>query len=351
MNTGLGRNDYCSQRRERPATRVCARGSMAETSNKKDQECVELYRKYRPVRLKDVVGQDEVVGVLQDMLQNGTTPHALLLIGPSGVGKTSISRILRDELNCSAQDFCEINAASSRGIDTIRDIQSRIHLNPFAGSCRIWYMDECAKLSGDAQTALLKTLEDIPSHVYFILATTDPQKLIRTVRTRCTELVLKSLGRDHLYSLLTRVATKENAKVSEEVLARLVDTAEGSARLALVNLHKVIHLSTEEERLQAILPPRAVKDAFEVVRKLIWQKRGWEEVAKTIDALDADNTDWEMLRRLVKVSAANELLKNNKNTVSRSFLILDNFVGKFFDTGKSGRADFVKACYDVVRES
>jgi DNA polymerase-3 subunit gamma/tau len=142
-------------------------------------ESPELYLKHRPSLFKQVIGQDDAVNVLQQLLKGDRFPHALLLSGPSGCGKTTLARICRDKLECTGADFQELNGADTRGIDTIREIRSHLNLRPMHGKCRIWYIDEAHKLSNDAQNALLKMLEDTPTTAYFMLATTEPNKLIK----------------------------------------------------------------------------------------------------------------------------------------------------------------------------
>ena len=141
-----------------------------------DSEATELYRKYRPTSFKQVVGQEEAIRTLTELGKRKAIPHAILFTGPSGVGKTTLARILQRKLKCVGNDFVEMNAANDRGVGIIRSIQNKVGLAPMLGSCRIWLMDEAHQLTSDAQSAFLKLLEDTPSHVYFMLATTDPQK-------------------------------------------------------------------------------------------------------------------------------------------------------------------------------
>jgi len=145
-------------------------------------DAVELYRKYRPTKFSQVLGQREAIATLANMGKRRAVPHCLLFTGPSGVGKTTLIRILREKLGCKEHDYVEINAAEARGIDTIRDIQRRLTLSPLSGRCRVWAIDECHRLTTDAQSALLKILEDTPPTAYFMLATTEPNKLLTTER-------------------------------------------------------------------------------------------------------------------------------------------------------------------------
>jgi len=206
----------------------------------------ELYKKYRPKDFEGVVGQTDALKSLQQMAKNKKIPHALLFTGPSGCGKTTLARIVRRELGCGKHDFSEVNCADFRGIDMVRDIRSRMMQAPISGSCRVWLIDEAHRLTGDAMDAFLKILEDTPDHVYFMLATTNPQKLLKTVRTRCTEISVKSLSNKDIVKLVTDVAKKEGKTLPKEVAKKIADKCEGSARQALVLLHQIIDLEIQQ---------------------------------------------------------------------------------------------------------
>ncbi len=304
---------------------------------------VELYKQYRPTTFKQVLGQPEAVKILEDLVKRKKVPHALLLTGGSGVGKTTIARILQDKLDCSDSDFFELNAADTKGIDTIRDIRQSMGYTPMQGSSRIWYVDECAKLTSDAQTCLLKMLEDTPSHVYFILSTTDPQKVIKTIHTRCTEIKLSSLTPKDIEDLLVSVSTKEKTKVPQEVIDRIVEVAEGSARKALVILHQVIGLKTEQEQLDAVQNSESRQQAIEIARALLNPATRWPAMAKILK--EVDTSDPEGIRYLVLAYASNVMLGGGGNLLDRAYLIICAFEGNFYDSKKAG---LVRACWEVI---
>jgi DNA polymerase-3 subunit gamma/tau len=309
---------------------------------------MELWNKYRPKNLGQMAGQDSAVRILQEKLDSNSLPHSLLLTGPSGTGKTTAARILKRALNCSDIDFLEINAAKERGIDTVRDVGRRMLARPLGGDCRIYLFDEAHQLvkraGGDAQTAMLKMLEDTPQHVYFFLATTDPGQLLNTIRTRCMEVKFGPLSIQSLKELVIKVMAKEKIKFTDALVERIAEAAEGSARKALNLADSVMGLTDEAEQLEAVQGAEKKRVAFDLVRMLVWERAKWGAVAKCIRELD-DGEDWEGLRHLVLKCASNELLKANSNA-PRAYLTLLAFESPFYESKKAG---LVRACYEVFQ--
>src|SRR5690554_5071868 len=167
-----------------------------------------LYLKYRPDSLDEVVGNSETVELLRSQLSpDASQPigRSILFHGPTGCGKTTLGRIVARELGAKGSDIKEIDAADFRGIDTIREIRKQIAYKPLEGPYQVWILDEVHRATQDAQSALLKTLEDTPSHVYFILCTTDPQKLLPAIRGRCADYQVRTLNDREMRMLLRRV--------------------------------------------------------------------------------------------------------------------------------------------------
>ena len=307
-----------------------------------EENAVELYRRYRPTKLSEVVGQDSAVQILKGMGKRDAIPHFILLTGPSGCGKTTIARILRNKLGCSDVDFTEMNAAQDRGIDMVRDIKNAVSHKPLAGECRLWLIDEAAQLTVDAQAAFLKELEDIDDWVYFIFCTTDPQKLKPTIKTRATTIQLKSVGTKDLEKLVQRVAKAEtDHELSEDVVDLLVDAADGSPRKALVLLGEVIGLSSDKmvEALEKSVP---AAEAIELCRELIQAKSSWANIRKILNGIEGLDEQVEGIRWLVLSYMTSVLLKGGSN--SKAAEIIHLFKEPFYNSKKAG---LVLACCDV----
>jgi len=303
------------------------------------------YKRFRPKTLKAVVGQEGALSSLQRFMESGTVPHFLLFTGPSGCGKTTIGRILKTHLNCGDADWLEINSADFKGIDTIRDIRRSINLSPISGSCRIWFIDEAHKLTNDAQNALLKILEDTPKHAYFMLATTDPQKLIKTIHTRASEIKLQGLGAPALQRVIQRVIDKEKLTVTEKVIDEIIDAADNSARKALVILEQVGALETEALQLEAISATSLNKDAaITLARALVNPRATWKEVAPLLRELKDEP---EGIRYLV-LGYCRSILLSGGPLSARAYMIIDIFSKNFYDSKAAGLA---AACYEVVTVS
>lgn len=304
---------------------------------------MQLYRRYRPKNLTDVVGQAEACKVLWGMMNGAGLPHALMFTGPSGCGKTTIARILRKHLKCGLQDFSEVNCADIRGIENVRSIRREMPLAPVAGRTKIWLIDEAHKLTKDAQNALLKMLEDTPRRAYFMLCTTEPQGLIRTIHTRCTPIKLKPIDHSVLRRLVASVATQEGVSLDTEVLDKIADQSDGSARQALVYLDAVVNLDSVEEQLAAVAPSSAEQAAYDLAKALIWQKATWRTVAKILQGLE--NEDAETIRYLV-LGCARKALLTNKGNVQRAAFIIDMFRFDFYTSKHAGLA---LACYECCK--
>src|SRR5216110_1323297 len=226
-----------------------------------------LYRKYRSQTFGDLVGQEAASLALQGAIISARVAHAYLFSGSRGTGKTSAARLLAKALNCtgrpresaepcnrcdscvevtagSALDLIEIDAASNRGIDEIRDLREKVNLAPALGPKKIYIIDEAHMLTEPAFNALLKTLEEPPAHVVFVLCTTDAQKIPLTVIGRCQQFVFRRHSEEQIVSRLTHIAAAEGMKVDPDAMQLIARTAQGSMRDAVGLLDQLVPIAT-----------------------------------------------------------------------------------------------------------
>ena len=304
-----------------------------------DAAAPELYRRRRPRKFSEMVGQDEAVNALQTLGKDGKIPHALLFTGPSGVGKTTAARIIKSCLKCHDNDFFELNSAEARGIDDIRAIQSRMSFAPIGGKCRIWLLDETHKVSSDGQNCMLKMLEDTPKHVYFILASSEPGKLIKAIKTRCTEIKFKAIPAALLEKLVMDTAVLEQKPVDKAVAVKIASIAEGSGRAALVMLHQVIGLPGKDAQLNGLEKVDVAATGFNIAQALL-KKVEWKEVAAMLK--QAEDQDPEAIRRVVLGYMQSVLRGGAKN--KRAWDIIECFRPNTFDIGMPG---VVASCFEA----
>lgn len=239
-----------------------------------------LYRRYRPTTWDEVIGQEHVVQTLQGALKAGRVGHAYLFAGPRGTGKTTLARIWAKAITCTAaagrpcdscdscrlhadgrsMDLIEIDAASNRGIDDVRELKETAGTAPSALNHKIFIVDEVHMMSKDAFNALLKLLEEPPAHVVFILATTEPHKVLPTVLSRVQRFDFKKLTQRQIAEKLTRIAKAEKLKVSAEALAMVAAASDGAFRDAEVMLTKLASHAAD-----ATITDRTVRDVLGLV--------------------------------------------------------------------------------------
>ena len=308
---------------------------------------MELYRKYRPETFADVRGQREAVGIIKGWLAKNAVPHAIMLEGPSGCSKTTLARILAKELGAtSAMDYQEINVSEDRVVDMVSALGDDVRRN-ISGGNRVWVLDEVHGLTKRAQNSILKKLEEAPAYAYFVLCTTDSQKLLPTVLNRCSRIKIKELDEKALGEIIDRIAAGEERVLAPEVRDAIIRHAAGSGRKAVVKLEQCL-AATKPENMLAIVEQDAkfecaIKDLCEIFTG--GKQAAWKDVATIFAALEADA---ETIRRTILGWVASALTKGWSRSIPDQLLadILRIFQ---FNTYDSGKPQLLLMVYDAWR--
>ena len=307
------------------------------------EENLTLALKYRPKTLDEVIGNRQVVEVLRKQLSGESSQplsHSILLHGPTGCGKTTLARIIARELGVQDDDLKEIDSADFRGIDTIREIRKQCQYKPLSSPYRVWILDEVHQLTKDAQSALLKTLEDTPKHVYFILCTTDPQKLLPTIRGRCSQFQVQPLTDKEMKRLLLRVVKAEGESLDKGVYEQIIQDSMGHPRNALQILAQVLAVDPDKRLEVAKRAAETQSQTIELCRALV-KGASWKKIAEILKGLKDE--DAEQIRRAVLGYCQSILLSGKQdNTVA---VIMEEFMEPFYN---SGFPALVFACYSVL---
>ena len=277
-----------------------------------------LARKWRPKQFEDVVGQDHVTRTLCNAIESGRIAHAFLFVGPRGIGKTTLARIFAKALNCAkgptgtpcdACDMCreiaagnsfdvlEIDGASNNGVDQVRDLRDSVQFAPVRGKFKIFIIDEVHMLSASAFNALLKTLEEPPPHVKFIFATTEGDKILPTIISRCQRFDLRRISTAMIVERLRLICTAEKITIDEDALLAVARGAEGGMRDALSALDQLISFKGDtltEDDVLAVFGLVSRKSLEALASHILKGEMG--ELLKLVDAFDSSGKD---LRRLV----------------------------------------------------
>ncbi len=255
-----------------------------------EQNYLPLFRKYRPQSFKDIVGQESLVKALSNAIELNKIANAYLFCGPRGTGKTSSARIFAKSLNCehgptltpcqkcascvditntTGLDVIEIDAASNRGIQDAKDLIAQVHYAPVNGKYKIFIIDEVHMLTGEAFNALLKTFEEPPKNVIFILATTEPHKVLETIVSRCQRFDLRRITIEDIIKRLREIANLENIKITDDALFTIAKNVSGGLRDSIALLDQVSILGVKEEINKDLIEELLGKVNFDVMLELL----------------------------------------------------------------------------------
>jgi len=292
-----------------------------------------LYQNVRPTMLDDFVGNEGAVSALKNLLVRDEHSHALLFTGPSGCGKTTLARLMAGLLGCNLQiNLIEKNAASERGIDMARELERFSQASPIGGGVRVVILDEAHALTKDAQNALLKVFEDIPPFAYYFLCSTEPKKLLNTIKTRCEPIEVSKLSEDALADVIDRACAKADIpELDDDVIEAILQQAEGSPRMALVLTEKAAGLDPEKA-IAAIASTQATERAVkELCLKLI--NDPWKIVAAVYNRIAEKEP--EAIRRAVLGYLKSCLLRSKNPAEAAKFAgMMEELIDPTYDSGE-----------------
>jgi DNA polymerase III gamma/tau subunit len=269
--------------------------------------------KYRPKSFKSFFGNRETVESIKNDIEDGGS-HAFLFIGIPGIGKTTMGRLLASKLGANSSSILEMNIANTRGIDTMREISESAKYGSVFGTAKVFILDEMQQSNELAQNALLKVIEDCPKHCYFILCTTNPQKIIKPLRERCTSYLFKPLRDEELEELYSYICKKEDIKYNQSVVEALIQTATGSPRRLLNHMYKCKGLD-KEDALNLLKGSTDIcsSEIIDICRMLLQpDKVKWQEIVKKITSL-LKTEDAESVRHMM-LAYYSSVLKNTKSS-------------------------------------
>ena len=298
-----------------------------------------LYRKYRPSSLEGLVGQPDAVQLISEQIKNSNLSHAYLFSGPRGVGKTSLARIIATTIGCDPVfDITEIDAASHNKVDDVRELNDSVNfIASSPGKKRVFILDEVHMLSNAASNAFLKTLEEPPEHVIFILATTEPERVIETIRSRTTQIAFKRIKNADIITSLEKISKAEKIKLSKDVLEYIANQSDGSLRDAINLFEQTFSTFGNKatmEQLYSILGKVTITDLLQILEAM-----GTQDTATVLKVLRANYKNG-----LQAIDILNSITDLFRNLFYFKYLPEDENFTSLSDSEK----ELIKNCNDII---
>ena len=298
-----------------------------------------LYRKYRPSSLEELVGQSDAVQLISEQIKNSNLSHAYLFSGPRGVGKTSLARIIATTIGCDPVfDITEIDAASHNKVDDVRELNDNVNfIASSPGKKRVFILDEVHMLSNAASNAFLKTLEEPPEHVIFILATTEPERVIETIRSRTTQIAFKRIKNADIITSLEKISKAEKIKLSKDVLEYIANQSDGSLRDAINLFEQTFSTFGNKatmEQLYSILGKVTITDLLQILEAM-----GTQDTATVLKVLRANYKNG-----LQAIDILNSITDLFRNLFYFKYLPEDENFTSLSDSEK----ELIKNCNDII---
>lgn len=307
-----------------------------------------LQHDYRPVDLDSFFGNDHTIETIKKTILRQTPPKTMLITGPSGCGKTTLAYVIRDMLGCTKSGFHEFDASADRGIDKIRQIKEESRLLPMTGNIIVLFFDECHQITGPAQEAMLKLLEDPPPHVYLILATTEPHKLKDTVIRRCTQFTVDRLPREKMMELLEQICIAEKKTWhTKKLFSKINAVCWGSPGQAVKLLDQVIDMENEELAIKSVqnvtFDEATVLNLCQALSaKNLTGRQRWDKCRALLQNFNGNSEN----ARLGVLNYLNSILLSTGSSIIAK--AMTPFVDTVMYTGKAGLAlAFWYSCRDI----
>lgn len=278
----------------------------------------ELHTKYRPTEWEEIIGQPAAVESVMAALEEGRS-RAFIFAGPSGVGKTTISRIIAGEMEA---ELMEIDAATHTGVDAMRDVQQMTQYAPLNAPSRVIIVDECHMLSKSAWNSMLKVIEEPPKNVLWCLCTTELEKVPETIKTRCLVYTLQLVDAEALMQLLTHIDAEEGSDANQDVMWLCAEKADGSPRRAITMFSQVMDCETRAEAAILLRQPLEDGEVIDLCR-LMAQGAPWDKIIKLLKKLEKQNP--ESIRRIICAYFSKVAMKESFQKAQNALAILQAF--------------------------